>query len=348
MEITALRQRLLEGLVIPACPLPLNPDRSWSDHHQRALTRYYSASGAGGIAVGVHSTQFAIRDAKVGLFEPVLESVSSELDSPNCETMVKIAGICGNTEQAIQESETANRLGYHAGLLSMTALKDNSESKILDHCRAISEVIPVVGFYLQPAVGGRVFSFDFWRQFTEINNVVAIKIAPFNRYQTWDVVRSVIETGRDDVALYTGNDDNIIVDLLTQFEGCINGEKKQRFIVGGLLGQWGVWTSQAVQLLNDIKRDRLLPSLPARWLSENVAVTDANAALFDAANGFAGCIPGIMEVLRRVGLSPSNACLDSNEELSPGQSDELDRVTASYPHLVDDSFVSENLDKWLE
>ncbi len=347
MDITTLRNRLLEGLAIPACPLPLDEDRCWSPKHQRAITRYYVASGAGGIAVGVHSTQFAIRRSDIGLFEPVLELVSGELDALGCESMVKIAGICGNTQQALEEAHTAIRFGYHAGLLSMTALHGNSEATILEHCRNVAEVIPVVGFYLQPSVGGQIYSFDFWRQFAEIQNVVAIKIAPFNRYQTWDVVRAVIETGRDDIALYTGNDDNIIVDLLTAFEGTVNGTKKRRFIDGGLLGQWGVWTSQAVRLLDEIKRDRLLSTISSRWLSENVALTDANAALFDAANGFSGCIPGIMEVLRRGGLSPSNACLDPNEKLSNGQSDELDRVMQSYPHLVDHQFVSENLDQWL-
>ena len=347
MNIDTLRTKLLEGLVIPACPLPLDQDRNWSERHQRALTRYYVASGVGGIAVGVHSTQFAIRDRKIDLFEPVLESVSKELDSFGSHAIVKIAGICGDTYQAIDEAETALQFGYHAGLLSMTALRGQSEAKIIDHCCAISETIPIIGFYLQPAVGGQVFSQRFWRLFCEIENVVAIKIAPFNRYQTWDVVRAVIETGRDDIALYTGNDDNIIVDLLTRFEGTVNGVRKQRFINGGLLGQWGVWTRQAVKMLEQLKLERERPTIDRKWLTENIALTDANAALFDAANRFAGCIPGIMEVLRRVGLSPSNACLDPNEKLSPGQAEELDRVVMAYPQLTDDEFVAKHLDAWL-
>ena len=346
MDIPTLRNRLLDGLVIPACPLPLDDHRRWSPKHQRAFTRYYVASGAGGIAVGVHSTQFAIRQPEIGLYEPVLELVSTELDALRCNSTVKIAGICGSTDQAIKEASIATRLGYHAGLLSMTAVHGSSESSILEHCRAVSEAIPVIGFYLQPAVGGQVYSFDFWKRFTEIQNVVAIKIAPFNRYQTWDVVRAVIESGRDDIALYTGNDDNIILDLLTPFTGSVNGQSKRRFIDGGLLGQWGVWTKSAVQLLEELKHDRVADEIPQRWLTENVALTDDNAALFDAAHGFSGCIPGIMEVLRRSGLSPSNACLDPSEKLSAGQVGELDRVTQAYPHLVDDAFVSAHLDQW--
>ena len=347
MNIDTLRTKLLEGLVIPACPLPLDQAGNWSERHQRALTRYYVASGVGGIAVGVHSTQFAIRDPKIDLFDSVLKSVSKELDSLGCHEIVRIAGICGDKYQAIEEAEMALHLGYHACLLSMTALRGQSETKIIEHCRVISEKIPIIGFYLQPAVGGQVLSHNYWRMFCEIENVVAIKIAPFNRYQTWDVVRAVIEAERDDIALYTGNDDNIIVDLLTRYEGTVNGVRKQRFIDGGLLGQWGVWTSRAVTLLEQLKLERLRPSIDSKWLTENIALTDANAALFDAANGFAGCIPGIMEVLRRVGLSPSNVCLDPNEILSPGQSEELDRVARAYPQLIDDDFVAKYLDAWL-
>ena len=342
-----LRSRLLEGLVIPACPLPLDAEREWSSRHQRALTRYYAASRAGGIAVGVHSTQFAIRDPNIGLLQPVLKSVSSELDALGQKEMVKIAGVCGSTPQALEEANLARQLGYHAGLLSMTALKGCDESEMLDHCQAVSEVIPIIGFYLQPAVGGQVLPFRFWQRFAQIPNVVAIKIAPFNRYQTWDVVRAIIETGRDDVALYTGNDDNIIVDLLTSFTGTVNGRTEQRFINGGLLGQWGVWTSSAVRMLEEIKAERIKSNFQSHWLTENVALTDANAAVFDAANGFRGCIPGIMEILRRAGLSPSANCLDPNEQLSPGQSEELDRVMQAYPHLLDTEFVSANLEAWL-
>lgn len=339
---------MLEGLVIPACPLPLDSKRNWSRPHQRALTRYYVASGAGGIAVGVHSTQFAIRSPKVGLLEPVLQLVSEELDALKADSVVRIAGICGPTDQAIRETELALRLGYHAGMVSMTAFRDEDESVVLKHCRKISTLIPVVGFYLQTAVGGRVFTQAFWRKFAEIPNLVAIKIAPFNRYQTGDVVRAVIEAGREDVALYTGNDDNIIVDLLTPFEYLAGEKRVRRFITGGLLGQWGVWTSCAVRMMEKIRKARQSDRPGINWLTENAALTDANAALFDSANGFAGCIPGIMEVLRRVGLAPSNCCLDPNEQLSPNQSTELDRVIAAYPQLTDDEFVRANLDQWLK
>lgn len=348
MDTESLRGRLLEGLVIPACPLPLNENRSWSEQHQRALARYYIASQAGGIAVGVHTTQFNIRDPKIGLLEPVLELMSEEIDAVDQNPLVKVAGICGQENQAVKEAETASRLGYHAGLLSLAALKGQAESAVIDHCRAISQIIPVIGFYLQPAVGGQVLSHRFWRQFAEIPNVVAIKIAPFDRYKTWDVVRAIIETGRNDIAMYTGNDDNIIIDLLTCFEGSVNGQRQQRFFNGGLLGQWAVWTSGAVKMLNQIKADRTQPQMPARWLTENIALTDANASIFDSANDFKGCIAGIMEVLRRVGLSPSAKCLDPRENLSPGQAEELDRVMAAYPHLTDDEFVAGNLAVWLK
>ena len=347
MNSDALRGKLLEGLVIPACPLPLFENGQWSQQHQQAITRYYHAAGAGGIAVGVHSTQFAIRDPQIGLFEPVLELVANELNALG-SNMIRIAGICGPTEQAIREAAIATGFGYEAGLLSLAGLNEHDESSLIDHCRNVAEHIPLVGFYLQPAVGGRVLTISFWRRFVEIENVVAIKIAPFNRYQTWDVVRAVIESGRHEIALYTGNDDNIIVDLLTPFRGTVNGETKTRFIDGGLLGQWGVWTRCAVEMLKRIKHARDDDSIKRRWLSENVELTDVNAALFDAANGFAGCIPGIMEVLRRVGLAPSNTCLDADEKLSPGQAEELDRVIQSYPKFVDDEFVRENLARWME
>ena len=333
----SLRHHLLTGQVIPACPLPLTEDGKWSERHQRALARYYVESGAGGLAVGVHSTQFEIRAPEHGLFEPVLELVASELPG----SVARIAGICGGTAQAIGEAEFALGCGYDAGLVSMKALGDQPESDILSHCREVSETIPVIGFYLQPAVGGRIFSYDFWRKFAEIENVVAIKIAPFDRYLTLDVVRAVTGAGRDDIALYTGNDDNIIADLLTPFPG-------GRRIVGGLLGQWGVWARRAVATLDEIERLRGSASaIPDHLLTENAILTEANAVIFDSANAFAGCIPGIMEVLRRVGLSPSNRCLNPDESLSPGQAEELDRITRAYPQLNDDSFVAENLDRWL-
>jgi len=342
MSANTWKETLRDGQVIPALPLMLHDDGTWSRRHQRAIVRYYRDAGCGGIAVGVHSTQFAIRDPKHNLYEPILRLVAEELDTtPN--PIVRIAGICGLSDQAMAEATLATAIGYHAGLLSLTALGDSNESEILDHCRRIADVIPIVGFYLQPAVGGRVLSFSFWRQFCNIPNVVAIKVAPFNRYQTLDVVRAVALSGRDDIAIYTGNDDNIIIDLLTHYQ--FDGHSVQ--IVGGLLGQWGVWTRAAVELLNEIKVARRGEAIAASWLARNVALTDANAVIFDAANRFAGCIPGIMEVLRRQGLAPSCRCLNPDEKLSAGQAEELDRVIAAYPELQDDDFVAVNLTRWL-
>lgn len=345
-----IRSFLLEGLAIPAFPLALHADGTWSERHQTALVRYYFASRAGGIAVGVHSTQFEIRDPCHGLFEPVLALAAGEIDrlaETSDHAMVKIAGICGDTAQALAEAEIALKHGYHAGLLSMAAVSRQPDAAILQHCRAVAGTIPIVGFYLQPAVGGRVFPYAFWRAFVEIPDVVAIKMAPFNRYQTWDVVRAVIEAGREDIALYTGNDDNIIADLITPFSYAgANGQVTRR-IVGGLLGQWGVWTSRAVQVLEKIRKEADNPCVDRAWLEYNVSLTDANAAVFDAANGFSGCIPGILEVLRRQRLVPSNRCLNPGEVLSPGQAEELDRIARAYPNLHDDRFVEQHLDAWL-
>ncbi len=367
------RTRLRQGLVIPACPLMLHEDGRWSPRYQRGVMRYYLHAGAGGIAVGVHSTQFAIREPRHGLLEPVLRLVADEVDRYESENggppIVRIAGICGRQEQALGEARLATRLGYHAGLLSLTAVGGDGEAAMLEHARAIGDQIPLIGFYLQPAVGGRVLSFDFWRRFCEIPAVVAIKIAPFNRYQTLDVVRAVIASGRGDIALYTGNDDNIIADLLTPFD--LDGQR--RWIVGGLLGQWGVWTRRAVELLEQLQAARgdreavgdretagkhdaatEQPSpgdsvtIALDWLAKNAQLTDANAAVFDAANGFAGCIPGILEALRRQGLAPSRRCLDPAEVLSPGQAAELDRVSRAYPWLLDDEFVARHLVSWLD
>jgi dihydrodipicolinate synthase/N-acetylneuraminate lyase len=341
-----LRSHLLAGHVIPALPLALRRNRRWDEQRQRALVRYYLDAGVGGLAVGVHSTQFAIRDKNIGLYAPVLrlaaEGAAAWLQA-SPRPLVLIAGLCGRTPQALAEAKTARELGYHAGLLSLGAWAKDSDAAVLAHCRAIAKEIPLVGFYLQPAVGGRVFSYAFWRRFAEIPNLVGVKMAPFNRYRTIDVVRAVLETGRDDVALYTGNDDNIIVDLLTPwtFAG------RTRHIVGGLLGQWGVWTRNAVGLLDQIKVARQKKLIDASWLDRNTALTDANAAIFDAANNFAGCLPGIHEVLRRQGLLQTTACLDPHEQLSAGQSAEITRVSKAYPWLVDDDFVATNLDRWL-
>ncbi|WP_406697685.1 dihydrodipicolinate synthase family protein [Singulisphaera sp. Ch08] len=342
---------LRRGLAIPACPLALTAERRLDERRQRALVRYYAEAGAGGLAVGVHTTQFAIRDPAIGLFEPLLGLVAEELDRADRRggtPLVRISGVCGRTEQALAEARLARDCGYHAALLSLAALGGASEDELIAHVRAVAEVIPLVGFYLQPAVGGRVLPFSFWRRFAEIENVVAIKIAPFNRYQTLDVVRAVVEAGRDDLVLYTGNDDNIVIDLLTPFRFETKGQTHDRRIVGGLLGHWAVWTRRAVELLDECHRLTASgEAVPAALLRRNVEVTDANAAVFDAANGFAGCIAGIHEVLRRQGLLEGLWCLDPAETLGPGQAQEIDRVCRAYPHLTDDLFVRENLDRWL-
>ncbi len=345
--LDALRARLLEGLVIPAHPLALTAERKLDERRQIALTRYYADAGAGGIAVGVHSTQFAIRGA--GLLEPVLRlaAVAAAEASSRGARLVRIAGAIGPTPQAVSEAETARGLGYDAVLLSLGALREASVAELVDHCRRVAEVLPLVGFYLQPAVGGRPLDEDFWRRFLEIERVVAIKVAPFNRYQTLDVVRAVAASRRaSEVALYTGNDDAILLDLVADFPAR-DGADPVRF-VGGLLGQWAVWTRRAVELLDAVKRCR---REGGKGLTELLALgqqlTDANAAFFDARNGFRGCIPGIHEVLRRQGLLASRACLDPHEDLSPGQEAEIGRVLAAYPHLADDDFVRENRDRWL-
>jgi dihydrodipicolinate synthase/N-acetylneuraminate lyase len=343
---------ITRGVVIPACPLALTPQRRIDERRQRALLRYYRAAGAGGLAIGVHTTQFAIRDPGHDLFVPLLSLAADELkhlDAKYDTPLARIGGVCGGTRQALDEARLLADLGFHAGLLSLAALKESGEDAVIDHCRAVSEVLPVFGFYLQPAVGGQVLPLSFWRHFAEIDNVVAIKIAPFNRYQTLDVVRAVVEAGRTDIALYTGNDDNILIDLVTPFRFQHRGQIVERRIAGGLLGQWAVWTKTAVELFCECHRivaDG--ESVPADLLRRNVELTDANAALFDAANGFAGCISGIHEVLRRQGLLAGNWCLDPDEALSTGQFEEIDRICKAYPHLADNAFVAEHLDEWLK
>jgi dihydrodipicolinate synthase/N-acetylneuraminate lyase len=345
---STLRARLLDGMVIPAHPLALDSRRRLDERRQAALTRYYRASGAGGVAVGVHTTQFAIRDSKVGLLEPVLTiaaQVAREHDNP----LLLVAGICGNTSQALREADLASRLGYDAGLVSLAALKDASDEQLVAHCRAVAETIPVVGFYLQPAVGGIRLSYEFWCRFFEISHVVAAKVAPFNRYYTLDVVRALAESGRQhEIALYTGNDDNIIPDLLADFRvGTTNGPQSLKF-AGGLLGQWAVWTRPAVELLEAIERCRATQGACASGiLAQSASLTDANAVLFDVRNNFAGCIAGLHEILRRQGLLDGRWCLDPREDLSPGQMEEIDRVRAAYPQLQDDAFVAEHLAEWL-
>ena len=333
-----LRAALLSGLAIPAHPLALTAARRLDERRQRALTRYYLAAGVGGLAVGVHTTQFAIRDPKVGLFKPVLELAAEEMNRA-ARSVIRIAGVCGETKQAVAEATLIRELGYEAALLSLAALREADDDALIAHCRAVAEITPIIGFYLQPSVGGRVLPYAFWRRFAEIENVVAIKIAPFNRYQTLDVVRAVMEAGREDIALYTGNDDNIVADLLTPFRFAGVGLR----IVGGLLGHWSVWTQRAVELLERCRSADAMPEL----LRLGAEVTDCNAAFFDAANGFRGCIAGLHEVLRRQGLLEGLWCLDEDETLSPGQREEIDRVYRAYPHLHDDAFVAEHRDAWL-
>ena len=341
---------LQDGRVIPAHPLALHDDGRFDERRQRALSRYYAAAGSGGLAVGVHTTQFAIRDPAIGLFEPVLAIAAEEMDRADArraEPLIRIGGICGRTAQALGEADLLARLGYHAGLLSLAAMADTDDDALVAHCAAVGARIPLVGFYLQPSVGGRPLSYAFWRRFAEIPAVVAIKIAPFNRYQSIDVIRAVIDAGRDDIALYTGNDDAIVAGRVTPLRFATDGRIVERRIVGGLLGHWAVWTRNAVSLLDECQAAARAAQVPALLLQRGVEVTDANAAFFDAAHGFAGCIAGIQEVLRRQGLVRSTRCLSADEVLSPGQAAEIDRVCRAYPHLADDAFVRAHLDEWL-
>jgi len=352
-EIPAgLLEALRSGTVIPAIPLALDADRRFDPRRQRALVRYYIDAGAGGIAAGVHTTQFEIRDPRHGLFMPVLSAVSAAVDEwcGRRETAVlKVGGICGPTAQALKEADFLVSAGFHAGLLSLAGHNDDSNEELLAHVRKVAEEIPIIGFYLQPAVGGRVLPYEFWRGLCEIENVIAIKIAPFNRYRTFDVVRAVAESGRaEEITLYTGNDDNIVVDLLTEYAVRTPDGVRRLRIAGGLLGHWSVWTLRAVELLRSARdlSDAGAPILQS-FLTLAQEVTDANAAVFDAANGFAGCIPGIHEVLRRQGLLAGTWCLNPQERLSPGQAEEIDRVCRSYPHLTDEEFVAAHLPEWL-
>ncbi len=344
---------LRRGVAIPAHPLALDARRKLDERRQRALSRYYVAAGSGGLAVGVHTTQFAIRDPGVGLFEPVLTLAKEEMDRADAgrsEPLVRIAGVCGRTDQALNEAALVRSLGYHAALLSLAAMRDASEDELIDHCRAVSEAVPVVGFYLQPAVGGRALPYAFWRRFFDLPGVVAVKMAPFNRYQTLDVVRALIDSGRGEgeVALYTGNDDNIVLDLVTPYRLPVRGRLVERRIVGGLLGHWSVWTRPAVQLLEQCRAlSAEAKGIDDAMLQRSIEVTDSNAAFFDAANAFRGCIAGLHEVLRRQGLLEGIWCLDEHESLGPGQLAEIERVYAAYPHLNDDAFVAEHRDAWL-
>lgn len=351
MMDSTIKSILDAGVAIPASPLALRADRTHDERRQRALWRYYLDAGSGGIAIGVHTTQFEIRDPQVGLFEPLLAMAREEFDRADAQRdapAIRITGLCGPTSQAVAEATTARDLGYHAGLLSLAALADADDASLIAHCRAVADVLPVVGFYLQPAVGGRRLGYGFWRAFAEIENVAAIKLAPFNRYYTLDAVRAVAEAGRDDIALYTGNDDSIVMDLLTPWRFEVSGKIVERRMVGGLLGHWSAWTKRAVELLD---RCHAIVAAGGDADADILAlanqVTDCNAAFFDVANGFAGCIAGMHEVLRRQGLLEGIWCLDPAETLSPGQADEIDRVWRAYPHLNDDEFVREHIDRWL-
>ncbi len=333
------------GGVIPAHPLALNADRDLDERRQRALTRYYVDAGAIGIAVGVHTTQFEIRQH--GLLRPVLQLAAEEASSWTSEPRLLVAGVVGPTAQAVAEAQLAKELGYHAVLLSLAG-RDGDTNALVDHCRAVGEVMPLIGFYLQPAVGGQKLSREFWRGFAGLESVLGIKIAPFNRYHTLDVVRGVVDAGAEDrISLYTGNDDHIVADLLTPFRVKRNGETVTVRIVGGLLGHWSVWTHKAVELVNRIRAlDAAGPIDPA-WLSLDAATTDCNAAFFDAANDFRGVIAGLHEVLRRQGLLETIRCLDPDETLGAGQMQEIDRVYRDYADMNDDAFVAANLQRWL-
>jgi hypothetical protein len=342
-EIAAL---LAAGTVIPAHPLALTPKRQLDATRQRALTRYYLDAGAGGLAVGVHTTQFKIRE--VGLYQPVLELAAATARAWTDRPVALIAGLAGPTVQALREADIAAGLGYHAGLLSLAALKGATEDAVIEHCRAVARVIPLFGFYLQPAVGGIALSANFWRRFCEIDGVIAIKIAPFNRYHTLDVVRGLVAARAENrVTLYTGNDDHILLDLLTPYWVARDGDPVTVRIKGGLLGHWSFWTRNAVGLLALAHRAVELGSVTPDLLTLDAAITDSNGAMFDVANDFHGCIAGCHEVLRRQGLLEGTWCLDPNEALGPGQAAEIDRVYRSYPHLHDDEFVRENLARWL-
>jgi Dihydrodipicolinate synthetase family len=337
---------LRKGVVIPAHPLALDADGKLDARRQRALTRYYLDSGAGGLAVGVHTTQFAIREA--GLFEPVLELALRSAAEWAGRPVIMIAGLAGRTAQAVNEAQIARGLGYHAGLLSLAALKGASEDELIAHAQAVARELPLVGFYLQPAVGGLVLPVSFWRRFAAIENVVAIKIAPFNRYRTLDVVRGVVEAGAAErVTLYTGNDDHIVLDLVTPFTVAANGRATTVRIKGGLLGHWSVWVKTAVDLLDRIHAAVAGADVPGDLLALDSQITDCNVAIFDVANDFHGVIAGCHEILRRQGLLAGIWCLDPDETLGPGQRQEIDRVCAAYPHLNDDAFVRANLERWL-
>jgi len=346
-------EALRTGMVIPAHPLALTKDRTLDELHQRALSRYYLDAGAGGLAVGVHTTEFAIHDPKQGMYHPVLELAMETVrtwkplsELPHAPVM--IAGIIGETPQAVSEAEIARGLGYDVGLLGLGSLSGYRDEQLVDHARQVARVLPIMGFYLQPAVGGRILSEAFWRQLAEIPNLVAIKMAPFNRYYTLAVIRAVAAAGRaGQIALYTGNDDSILVDLLTRFQIATERDMVTLEVVGGLLGHWAYWTKRAVEQLEQVRSAKRSDSFPSRLLTLASQVTESNEAVFDPENAFRGCIAGILYVLASSGLVAGVHPLGGGEQLSPGQAEKIDAVMARYPHLTDQQFVRENLDRWL-
>lgn len=343
-------QILKQGTVIPATPLALDENRKLSEKGLRLLMNYYLNCGVGGIATAVHTTQFEIRKPEINLFEPVLKIVSEEIDQFEANTgkvIVKVAGVCGPTEQAVKEAQLAKQYGYDAVLLSPGGLNDFPESYLVERANAVAKIMPVIGFYLQTAVGGRVFTYRFWEEFCAIDNVVAIKCASFNRYQTLDVVRACALSDRcDEITLYTGNDDNIVVDLMTKYRFTKDGHTVEKHFEGGLLGHWSVWTKKAVEIFDKVKAERENSAKTAELLTLAAEVTDTNSAFFDTANGFKGCIAGLHEVLRRQGLMENVYCLNPKEVMSEGQLEEINRVYAMYPHLNDDAFIQENIANW--
>lgn len=341
---------LKKGTVIPATPLVLDENRKIDEKGIRLLMKYYLNCGVGGIATAVHTTQFEIRKPEIALFDPILKIVSEEIDGfekKNNKVIVKVAGVCGAAEQAVREAETAKKYGYDAVLLSPGGLNSLSEAELIERTARVAEIMPVIGFYLQTAVGGRVFSYDYWEKICATENVAAIKCASFNRYQTLDVVRAAAMSERSgEITLYTGNDDNIVIDLLTEYSFDKNGKTVKRGFDGGLLGHWSVWTKKAVEIFNRIKEEKGKEAVSKEMLTLAAQVTDSNGAFFDTANNFSGCIPGLHEVLRRQGLMKNIYCLNPEEMLSKGQAEEIDRVYRAYPHLNDDKFIADNIEAW--
>lgn len=345
-------QKLTKGTVIPATPLALDDNRKLNEKVLRRLMNYYLNCGVGGIATAVHTTQFEIREPEINLLEPVLKLVSEEIDKfekKNETVIVKVAGVCGPVEQAVKEAELAKSYGYDAVLLSPGGLNHLSEDELVERCEAVAKIMPVIGFYLQTAVGGRVFSYNYWERVCATENVVAIKCASFNRYTTLDVVRAAAMSKRcDDITLYTGNDDNIVMDLLTKYKFTKNGKTIEKGFSGGLLGHWSVWTKKAVEIFERCMKEKEKDTVSSEMLTLAAQVTDANAAFFDTANGFSGCIAGLHHVLCGQGLMENIYCLNPKETMSVGQKEEIERIYREYPHLNDDEFIGENIDKWIK